>query len=286
MKTIPVLLQNELESSAPRLARCMRIVRYDGEVFGFTTNRRVLEIDGESYWPGSSFVGSDIKTGSNLDTDDGQAEGILDSSYITEDDLRAGRWDYAAFQIFDVNWNSPSDGKLKLRAGRLGKVEVGALGFKVELLGRLNAYDTSIGQVTQPGCRTSLGTPLCGIVPAMVTGTIATMDTDFFTMTDLSRGEQTGFFDEGVITFTDGQAMGLRYEIKAYVLTGSPTGAVMVTKTALQYDVSGASYTLTEGCPRTWTACTVRFNNAVNYRGEPWLRGNDVLYAVGRGASA
>lgn len=282
MKTIPILLQTELDRSSARLARCMRIQRVDGNVYGFTTNRKTLYIDGEAYFPAASFNGSDIASGSNLDVDDLQVEGILDSSYITADDLRAGRWDYAAFRIFDVNWASPSDGKLKLRAGHLGKVTVTTLGFTAELLGLIEGYTTGIGKTTQPGCRTSLGTGECSIQPTVVSGTITLCETDFFTLTDNARTEQTGFFDEGIITFLDGNAAGLAYEIKAYVLTGSPSGAVFVTKTAIAYDVTGAQYTMSEGCPRTWTACTTRFNNAVNYRGEPWLRGPDAMIAVGR----
>lgn len=281
MKVIPIALQRELEKSTARLATCMRVERRDGEVFGFTTNSKALVIDGETYLPGSSFTPSDIATGSNLDTDDLEVEGLLMSTVLTEDDLRVGRWDYASFKVFVVNWASPGDGAVKMRAGHLGKVSAGTLGFKAELLGLVEAYGTSIGKITQPGCRTSLGTTECGITPTTVTGTITLCETDFFTLTDDALDQDDGFFDEGVITFLDGPAAGLSYEVKAYIRTGSP-GGLWVTKLPVGYDVTGASYSMTEGCPRTWAACTTRFDNAVNYRGEPWLRGNDVLVQVGR----
>lgn len=285
MKTIPILLESELRRSNARLARCMRLERRDGNIYCFTTNTKPLIVEGDAYYPGASFMGSDIASGSNLDTDDLQVEGILDSDYLTEDDLRAGRWDFADFQIFDVNWASPSDGKLKLRAGHLGKVQVTSLGFTAELLGLMEAYSTSLGKITQPGCRTSLGTGECSVQPASVTSVITLCETDFFTLTDNTLTQDDGFFDEGIITFLDGPAAGIRREIKAYINTGlgsPPVGGLFVTKTSVPYDVTGAAYTMTEGCPRTWAACTERFNNAVNYRGEPWLRGNDVLIAVGR----
>lgn len=287
MKTIPILVQAELERSTARLAICMRIVRRDASIFCFTTNTKTLIIDGESYIPAASFNPSDVVSGSNLDTDDLQVEGLISSDTITEDDLRAGRWDYAAFEIFQVNWASPSDGKKKDRSGHLGKVTVTRHTFVVELLGEIEAYATSIGNITQPGCRTSLGTPECGIVPTVVTGTITTCADDFFTLTDDSRTEDDAFFDEGVITFLDGLAAGLSFEIKSYLNTGTigspPAGSLFITKTALPYDVTGASYSMSEGCSRRFLEdCVARFGNAANFRGEPWLRGTDIMVQVGR----
>lgn len=279
MKVIPIALQAELEKSNARLATCMRVERTDGQVFRFTTNTKPMTADGELYLPGASFQPSDVATGSNLDTDDLQVEGLLSSSALTEDDLRAGRWDFAKFKIFQVNWASPSDGVKKDRSGHLGKVSVTRLGFMAELLGEVEAYATSIGKITQAGCRTSFGTPECGKTPTSVTGTIMTCATDFFTLTDTSRTEADGFFDEGVITFTSGLATGLAREIKAYV----HAGGVFVTKLAVPYDVTGATYTMTEGCARRFLEdCVTRHSNGLNFRGEPWLRGNDIMVQVGR----
>jgi hypothetical protein len=55
-----------------------------------------------------------------------------------------------------------------------------------------------------------------------------------------------------------------------------------VTKLPVPYDVTGDSYTMTEGCIRSLTMCRDRFNNVVNFNGEPWLRGPDAAAQVGR----
>lgn len=280
MKTIPVLLQKEIDRSSARLAKCMRIERRDGNVYGFTTNSKPLVISGLMYLPAASFNPSDIASGSNLDTDDVQIEGLLSSATITEDDIRAGRWDYAQFRIFRVNWASVADGVIKDRAGNLGKVTVTRQTFIAEMLGMMEAYGTSIGKITQSGCRTSLGTPECGITPTSVNGTVLLCETDFFTVTDAARTEPDGFFDEGIFTINSGPGMGLQYEVKAYLV------GLWVTKTAIAYDVTGETYTMTEGCSRRFQEdCVERFNNAVNFRGEPWLRGTDALIQIGRHSS-
>lgn len=284
MKTIPIALHLELTRSLSRLATCMRIVRTDGNIYGFTTANKSLTVSGLLYLPAASFNPTDIASANNLDTDNLTVEGFLSSDAITEDDLRAGRWDYASFRIFQVNWASPTDGEKKDRAGHLGQVTVHRQTFVAELLGLMEAYATSIGYVTQPLCRNIFGDSRCGVVlngsPLYtVNGTIDTAASDFFTMTDAARTEPDGTFDEGVITFNSGQAQNLSYEIKSYLLAGG----TMVTKTPMAYNVAGASYTMTYGCGhRLLEDCVARYNNGRRFNGEPWLRGNDVLIQGGR----
>lgn len=283
MKTIPIALQTELDSPTPRLARCLRIVRRDGNVYRFTTGTRSLVIEGETYLPAYAFTPSDIATASDLDTDDLQVEGLLSSDTITEDDIRAGRWDFAAFRAFTVSWAAPGDGVKKDRAGRFGKVTVNRQTFVAEMLGMLECYNVGIGKITQPGCRANYGDAQCTLVPTQVTGTVSLCETDFFTCRLDDRSEADAYFDEGVITFAHPTGL-LSYEVKTYeqsMVTADWTGPGIVTKTHIAYDVTGCAYTMTEGCVRTHAACLER-NNVVNFRGEPWLRGVDVMVQSGR----
>lgn len=282
MKTFSVAMQEELSRSTARLATCMRLQRTDGNVYGFTTNRKTLTIGGVVYYPAASFNPSDIAGANDLATDDVQIEGLIDPNYLTEDDLRAGRWDYAQFRLFQVCWADLSMGEKKDRCGHLGEVKVGRQMFVAELLGLMEAYGTSIGQPTQPGCRNNLGDTKCAVVLAgspsfTVSGVIDACDSDFFTLHDTARTEADAYFDEGRITFTSGDAAGLSYEIKSYIV------GIFVTKTPIAYDVTGASYTMTRGCRRRFAEdCVATFNNGARFNGEPWLRGNDALIQIGR----
>lgn len=283
-KTISIALKAEMSGALSRLATCMKITRTDGNVYCFTTHDAPLLIDGLRYLPAASFNPTDIASASNLDTDNLTTEGILDSATITEDDLRAGYWDYAAFRIFKVNWSDLTMGDAKDRAGRLGEVTVHRQTFVAELLGLMESYAISIGELSCPTCRASLGDERCKVVlsaygsPASngtVTGTIDTADTDFFTLHDSAWTQAAGFFDEGIITL-DFDTGPLSYEVKAYI------PGTLVTKLPFAYDATGVTYTLTRGCDRTFTTCVNVFNNGANFRGEPWLRGNDKLVQVGR----
>lgn len=39
----------------------------------------------------------------------------------------------------------------------------------------------------------------------------------------------------------------------------------------------GTRLELVEGCDKTLATCSARFGNAINFRGEPFLPGNDIL---------
>lgn len=289
-KTYTVNFQNHLARSASRLATCMRIQRRDGNVYGFTTNRRTLFIGGLRYVPAASFNPTDIQSNNNLDTDNLTIEALLDSATITEDDLRAGKWDYAAYRIFQVNWSDLTQGDKKDRAGHLGQVTVNRLSFVAEMLGLMEAYSTSIGWITQPGCRNRFMDTKCGIVEGspgpgvlIVTGTVDLCETDFFTHTDAARTEPDAWFDEGEITFTSGQASGMSFEVKVYVLVGLGGAPTWVTKVPVPYDTTGDSYSMVRGCRKRFTEdCVGTYANGRRFNGEPWLRGADVLGQPGR----
>lgn len=283
MKTFSTALQSHLDGNLTTLATCIRIERTDGEVFGFSTFDQVLTIDGTDYLPAAGFTPTDIAGADNMDVDnlsvDGVlADGILSSETITEEDLRAGRWDFAAFRVFQVNWADLSQGQKKDRAGHLGEVTSNRLTFVAELLGLMQAYSTSIGEITSPGCRANLGDSRCGVNLAAytVTGHVDSMLSDYMTINDASRVEADAYFDGGVLTITTGDMAGMRFEIKASIL------GVLLLHVPLPYDATGEDYTAHAGCIKSRSVCKTRFNNVVNFRGEPFLRGNDALVAVGR----
>ncbi len=45
--------------------------------------------------------------------------------------------------------------------------------------------------------------------------------------------------------------------------------------------LAGALVELVEGCDRRFETCCTRFANAANFRGEPFLPGNDLLTRYG-----
>ena len=60
-------------------------------------------------------------------------------------------------------------------------------------------------------------------------------------------------------------------------------GALLLARPIEQTIPSGTRVLLREGCDRTLGTCHARFTNTANFRGEPFLPGNDLVarYPVG-----
>lgn len=280
MKTYDPDLLAHFQQSGTTVARCILILRsFDGLPFGFTTHDRPLTIGGIVYEPTASFIAKDIAANLNLDTDNTEAEALLDSDTLTEEDLRAGKWDFSPYRIFQVNWADLTMGEKKDSIGHLAKVTVNRQTFVAELLGLMEALGTSIGEITSPNCRAMLGDERCkfDVGPYTFAGTVDSADPDRYTFIDAARGEEEGYFAEGIIWFESGLLDGLSYDIKSFT-----AGGKFITKTPLAYDATGCDYSVVVGCDKKRTTCRDKFSNVINFRGEPWLRGNDVLIQIGR----
>lgn len=90
-------------------------------------------------------------------------------------------------------------------------------------------------------------------------------------------GATSGYFDYGVMTMTSGANNGLSMEVKSYVV-----GQITLQLPFPYTVVAGDTYSLTAGCDRSFSTCKDRFNNVVNFRGEPYVPGLDKLIQVGR----
>ena len=180
MRAIDPELQAHLESGVTTLCHCLKLEAADGEVLGFADHDRDLTFDGVTYEARSGFDASRLAIGSGLCA--GQFRNCRRAHLRPPDRsaARAGLYDRAAFTLHLVNWQDTAQ-RLLLRAGHLGEVTHGELGFTAELRGLAQKLDEPRGRVFQYGCDAALGDQRCGI--------------------DLAAAEFRG---EGVVTSVDG----------------------------------------------------------------------------------
>ena len=273
MRSITPELAAALGQEVTTLATCWRIQRRDGVVLGFSTHDRTLTIDGLDYRAVAGFTPTAVDSSNALDVDNLDVEGVLESGTISRADLMAGRYDFAAVSIFLVNWSDLSQGKMRLRDGWLGEVTMKDGAFTAEVRGLTERLQADVGDVFSPECRADLGDRRCKVNLAGVikTGTVTAV-TDRQTFTDSSRGESDGWFDYGVLVWLDGANGGLETEVKAQ------TGGQFILFTAMPHDIQpGDRYCVHAGCDKRFETCRTKFDNALNFRGEPAVPGRDAV---------
>jgi uncharacterized phage protein (TIGR02218 family) len=261
------------------LATCWKITRTDGQVYGFTNHDQSLSISGVTYLAETGFSATAIRTAADFAVDNLDVMGVLDAATITAADLRAGLWDFAAVEIFDVNWATLADGVLNQRKGWIGEVRSGRSGFVAELRGLTQRLQQTIGRLYGAACDAELGDARCGVTLASytVTGTVTGV-TSRRVFADSALTDADGYFDQGKITWTGGENDGLSMEVKTYLLAGGAIALVL----PMPFDVAiGDTYSLSAGCDKLFPTCGTKFSNKINFRGFPHVPGLDRLVSGG-----
>ena len=291
MKSISGPMAAHLQGELTTLATCWLVTRIDGRWFAYTDHDQPLTIGGITYQPNLSYTCTAIRTSSDLSVDNIEAQGVMDSSQITDADLRAGLFDHAAVQIFAVNWADLTMGIVKLRSGWLGKVAVTQNKYQAELRGLTQALQTKRGNCYSPTCRADLGDSKCQVNLGAITRSDISINAATKTLTTTAGNfignssvpgyavgqplSLTGFDNPGnnsvqivtaltATTLTFDGATGLVNEAAgaAVTITLAQTGTVSAVTSGRLFAASG----LVGGAARniSYTASTISFLGAVS----------------------
>ena len=163
MKSLSTELLAHYAAGGTTLARLWKLTRQDAEVFAFTDHDSAITYLSITYEPSSVFDASAISTSGDLNVDNLDTQGLLDSAGITSQDLEAGLWDGAEVEIVEVNYKDLTMGHNPLRFGSLGEVQRSGLTYTAELRGLMHKLQNNIGRTVTPSCDAVLGDARCGV---------------------------------------------------------------------------------------------------------------------------
>lgn len=291
MKPLPIALRNHYRGGTTTLATLWRIERLDGQTFAFTDHDERIEHDGFVFEPSSVYDPSAIQTRAELNVDNLQVQGLLDSAGITAADIEAGLWDGAAFRIVEVNYRDVAMGENVLRVGEFGNVQRRQGVYIVEMRGLMAKLQNNIGRIYVPSCDATLGDTRCGVdlAPLTEAGTVSVVTSRRqFTAGDLGGspgGFPAGYFTFGLVTWTGGANLGRSMEVKAHA-----SGGVFTLQLQMGQPMQvGDTFAVTPGCNKQHLVtdgvvsgdCKLKFNNVVRFRGFPSVPGTDAVMLIG-----
>lgn len=273
MRPITPNLNAHLQGEVTTLATCWKITRTDGVVKTFTDLDSDIVFASMTYLSIAGFTPSSVETKDNFSVDNVEVQGMFQAGYITAPDLLAGKYDFAEVEIFIVNYMDISQGRMLLRRGRLGEVTMQKDTFIAELRGLAENLQQTIGELYQPSCRAILGDSECKkvLTSFTFTGTVTTV-TSGLIFTSNALTQAAGYFTGGQITWTSGNNNGLKMEVKEFA------NKQVVLAQAMPYAIQvGNSFQIVAGCDKTHQTCISKFNNIINFRGEPFVPGTDAI---------
>ena len=114
MKPISTALTAHIAGEVTTLATCWKLTRRDATTLCFTDHDQDIVFESNTYKAATGFTPSAIHNSGSLAVDNLDVEGMLSSGSITETDIMAGLYDFAAIAIFQVNYKDLTQGALKL----------------------------------------------------------------------------------------------------------------------------------------------------------------------------
>ncbi|WP_374523898.1 DUF2163 domain-containing protein [Sphingopyxis sp.] len=253
------------------LAWCWRLARRDGIVIGLTSHDRDLVIGGVPYRAAPGMKPSAIETSDSLEAATMDLEGAVTSDAIAAADLDAGRWDGAELRLFVTDWTAPEAAPVTVAQGSLGAVERRGAAFTAELQGVTRILDRPVCPATSPSCRAMLGDPACRVDLAPRTHVRRVFAAAGRTVT-LDAPLAPGTMAFGELTWLEGSVCGLLSPVIA-----DDGGVLTLAEAPPDLPPLPLRVRLVEGCDKQLATCRTRFANAVNFRGEAHLPGNDLL---------
>jgi len=273
VKTLPTSLAAHVASGTTTLADLLKITRKDGAVYAFTSAGDDVTIGGVTYIASQGLDISSLEVSAGLAVDNLELTTLDDGSTFTRLDVLSGKWRNAAFTISRYNWASPSDGIEVRMVGTIGEVHLKRGSIVAELRGLQQALQQPIGSVTSKTCRARLGDALCtkSLTAFTFTGSVTTATSaQVFTASALTQAAD--FFAEGILTWTGGPSSGLAVKVKGF--TG---GVFTLSLPMLSAVVLGDTFSVIAGCQKRLEDCRDKFNNVLNFQGEPHLPGIDQM---------
>lgn len=265
-KTIPALLLANYQGDAPSLAWGVLITRADATAYGWTSADRDAVIGAVTYRSAPGLDVASFAASAGYAVDNTEITVLADDSIVTRVDILAGRWNNAAFTLFRYNWASVSDGIDVVASGFLGELQPRRGAYVTELRGLQQYLQQPIGAVSTKTCRARLGDEMCKVdlAPFTVTGTLTGV-TSNQVFADTARTEADDWFAEGILTWTGGLNDGLRQKVKTYASDTFTLSLPMVYTVQI-----GDTYSVVAGCrKRLDEDCVAKFDNALNFQGEP-----------------
>ena len=266
-----VFFDRELDT----VATFWRIYRRDGAALAFTSHDRDLTFDGMRHLAAPGMIPAAIRLTSELANDSAEVQGALNHDSIREGELLAGLFDEAAIEIGAVDWMNLDHHTLY--TGQIGRIEDNRTQFSAELRSTKSLLEKDFVPRTSPTCRAEFCGRGCGL-PAMRYTTVRPL-----TAIDLenNRVRLAGVDGEahvdGRLRFMAGPQTGI-----AFGIIDAATDWLVLDRPLVLGTPVGATTELREGCDHTIATCADRFGNAANFRGEPYLPGNDLLARYGQ----
>ena len=275
MRTLPGPLATSSQLIATTLVCLVDIVCLNGTSIYMTSSDRDVTYLDNVYKASYGCNLSQVQTVLGTSAESVSISALIDPAGITAAMIESGSMDNATMRVLIADFALEPVVAVVFFEGFVAQV---TYEDKLTALVQGNPYLslalTIASDVFSSNCRADFGDATCkyDITSKMQTHAIlSVVSQQQFTYEELSVEAEDHYWVAGVIQFVDGANKGFSIEIQdSYATVGDPSGTI-VLKAYLPYPVQvGDTINMWPGCDKTCTMCSTRWDNIVNFQGEPF----------------
>jgi uncharacterized phage protein (TIGR02218 family) len=249
------------------IATCWKIILKNKKILYFTDADQDISLHQELYLSGYYFTPGAIFSSNELAQDNFTVSGTIDDKFISAKAILSGDFEQSYTELFLVDLSQEKSKKIILKTGWFGSIKYSKNKFTVEILSLGSKTTNNIGKSYCSSCRADFGDIYCKINKEKysIKGEVSALD-KVNSFVDYSRIEADDYFSNSVLLFNSGSQQNYQYNILNFY-----SGKITLDSVALLDIQIGDQYTIFIGCDKSLNTCINKFNNALNFRGEPYI---------------
>lgn len=259
--------KSESSNSVSNYAICWHIQLTNGDQLRLTNYNEDINIKDYKYIAESIFTYKSIEKSSELLAGKNEICGIICDKYFKRQDIINGKLNDAYIEIFLINTNHLDNGKLILNQGYVSNIKIIDNKFIANISSLKNKFNNKITNSFSQNCRAKFCDKDCSLYEENYKfyGKISKVLSNN-TLFDAERNEENFYFNFGEITFISGNNTGLCFQVKNF-----KNGEIELNLPSIYKLAVGDTYAIIAGCDKNFSSCVTKFNNALNFRGEPYI---------------
>ena len=266
-------MKNITVNDFSKLKKCFKITLKNGEILAFNNSSKNITIDQILYLSSGGFDDKDENFYSDLTSSETNIVGFIDNNNISIDEVLSGKFDNAVVEIFFINLENNE--RINITKGQIQSLELIDGKVSVRIGGILDILDKNIGETYSPMCRAKFCDNKCSLDINNFTffGEIDKIKSNVEFTYKYTTIMEKNYFKYGILTFTSGENNGQSMEVK------QSFDNTIILNAKFTYNLKiGDSFKITAGCDKSFNTCCNIFNNAVNFRGEPYIESTTKMY--------
>lgn len=280
MRALPASLVTALQGETTHLVRLVEIVRQDGVTLRLTDAVQNVSYNTQIYRADIGFNISAIQLGLNLNG----MQGFTLTSAMTDDgiskgDLRARKYYGATAEVFICDVNDPDNTAISLTKGLVARSTFQESGVaEIEVSSLASDLEQWADEQYSQTCRASLGDTRCKfpIENYKIDFTVTqVVNASQFVINQFSPEAEVAhllnidlnYYGFGQLIWTSGGSVGWSMDV---LKSDFPTKTIDLFYPPPEPIRVGDTGEIYPGCDRQLSTCHLKFQNAKNFRGEPF----------------